>query len=75
MSDITFTSSGRIIIKRPKHEVIAGMIKRTQSEGTFEINFKLPQPKKDSNWKGKPPKKAKVSPKLMPPGLPSIEQE
>jgi len=39
LSDIAFTTDGKMMIKRPKKDVIQGAIRRTTSESTMEINF------------------------------------
>lgn len=41
LSDVTYTSKGRMMIKRPKKDVLNNVVRRTTScEDVMQINFK-----------------------------------
>jgi hypothetical protein len=64
------------MVKRPKKLVLELANERTEStEGDLMINFRTLPETPSSDWRVSKIEPPKVSPKLLPPDLPSIENE
>jgi hypothetical protein len=82
MTDITYTSEGKVMFKRPQKTVLNNALRRTTDPNDLiYINFNCQsgeapkQPTEKQEWRNKNKSPPKMSPKLMPVGLPEIQDE